>query len=566
MLIPRLALAALALMASLPFLVPVHTTPIPSFHAEWIAALLGMVASIALVGASRLPLPGAALLALACAGIALLQMATGRAPMPQLTTLFVLYLLWAALLACAASHLASLCGEARLARTLALALLLGAILAALAGLFQPWLKSLGWTGFSARQGGPLGQANHLASYLWLGLASALYLRTTANLAKPVFWAAAILLTLAAVSAGQRSSFLYAAALIGIAVWMERVRSMGAPSEERRLALGIGLSFVLLQPVALLLPTTGDEAARPPPALRAAQEIGGPSIRLQLWRVGAIGVMAAPLLGNGIGSYPGLALGHADEIAPADNPGPAEHAHNLPIDIGVELGVPAALLLLLAAWAWLRRLPQRAAPAEVAWAAAVLAILGLHSLIEYPLWHTYFLGLLAIVAGAFGVGRQVGRRLAPVALTLGLLAWGGLTLVELQRDYKLLETALALGKQPATLPQAQAALLRIPQTSLLSPWVNTTACVSLDPLRVPLDDGLAVCRIAMSFAPTVESGVNAAVLQWRAGDIDGARSLLRRLKRASLYAPGGIGALLAKLAARDARLGELMVSLESDPWP
>jgi hypothetical protein len=104
--------------------------------------------------------------------------------------------------------------------------------------------------------------------------------------------------------------------------------------------------------------------------------------------------------------------------------------------------------------------------------------------------------------------------------------------------------------------AKEALLRIPQTSLLSPWVNTTACVSLDPLQVAVKDGLAVCRIAMHFAPAVESGVHQALLQWRAGDADGARTLLRDLRLAMHYNAGGVDALLVKLAARDARISEL----------
>jgi hypothetical protein len=162
----------------------------------------------------------------------------------------------------------------------------------------------------------------------------------------------------------------------------------------------------------------------------------------------------------------------------------------------------------------------------------------------------------LVAGAFGASRQIGRRLTSIVLVVGLTAWGALGLVELRRDYRLLETALALGKQPATLPQAQATLLRIPQASMLSPWVSTTACVSLDPLRVPTDDGLTVCRVAMTFAPTNESGVNMAVLQWRSGDAPGAKELLRRLRQASRNNPRGIDALLATLTARDARIGEL----------
>lgn len=554
--IPRLSLAALSLMASLPFLVPLHTTPIPSFHAEWLAALLGLAASIALVGARRLPLPGVTMLALACAAVAALQMALGRAPVPQLTTLFIVYLLWAALLGCTASHLAETLGRPRLARALAGAILAGALLAAVLGLAQPWLAALGWPGFPVQSGGPLGQVNHLSIYLWLGLASALYLRTTAGLSRPAFWAAVGGLTLTAAMVGQRSSLLYAAALIGVAVWQTRRLGDAGQPDARRLALGIGLLFVLWQPATILLPAPAESAARPPPALRAVQAFDGPSIRLQLMRTGASGILAAPLLGNGVGSYPGLAIAHADKIAPADNPGPSEHAHNLFVDLGAELGLPAAVLVVLAMAGWLRRLPQRAPPAEATWAAAVLVMLGLHSMVEYPLWHTFFLGLLAVVAGGFGSGRSVGGRLAPVALTLGVLVWGSVTLAELRRDYVRIELALAIGKQPANQPLGSALLLSVPRTSLLAPWVQTTACVSLDPLSVESGDGLAVCRAAMAFAPTAETATNLAVLLWRTAEAAQGRDLLRRIRRASSYYAHGRDDLLAPLIAREMGLAEI----------
>lgn len=544
-------LACLALLAGVPFLLPFHTTPIPSFHAEWLAAALGLAASLALVG-TRLPLPGAAALALAIAAIALGQQFVGRAAVPQLSSLFALYLVWAALLSCTGARLAGVFGQTRLVAMLATAVLAGSLLAATLGMAQPWLAPLGWPGYALAAGGPLGQANHLSVYLWLGLASALYLRTTARLSAGGFWSAATVLTLAAVLVGQRSSFLYALALIAVATWQRRQFSDRRSPAPRRLALGVGLSFVLLQPLAMLLPTPGFGAASPP-ALRAMQQVEGASVRLQLLRLGAHGVAAAPLTGNGIGSYPGLALAHADDIAPADNPGPAEHAHNLLVDLGVELGLPAALLVLLAALYWLRRLPQGAAGAEAVWAAAVVGILGLHSMIEYPLWHTYFLGLVAVVAGAFGAERGFGTKLTGTALVLGLAAWGSLTLAGLQRDYARLETALALGNN---MPAASALLLGVPQSSLLVPWVQTTACVSLDPLGVPVADGLAVCHAAVAFAPGPSVGTNAAVLLWRTGKIAEARDLLRRMACAYQYNPTSLDALLVPLVRREAMLAEL----------
>jgi len=558
----RLSLAAIALLVSLPFLLSNHTIPIPSFHEEWTAAVLGLVASVALLGARSMPLPGAALLALALAGIALMQALLGSSPVPQLARLYVLYLLWAALLAGTSRHLVESFGLARVIRVVAAAMLAGSLLAALLSLLDPWLQPPGWSGLPPQKGGSLAQINHFSTYLWLGLASALYLRRAAKFPIPVFWAASGLLVLTAALAGSRASLLYLAALVAIDFWLTRKSADSGRVEGRRLVLGIALLFLLAQPLVPLLSASSGEPAKPSPALRVANELQQPPVRIQLWRLGAEGILAAPLFGNGIGSYPGMALAYADQLPPDSNPGSSEHAHNILVELAAELGLPAAILLMMGTGVWLKRLPQSAAAAESCWAGAVILVLGLHSLIEYPLWHSYFLGLVAVVAGALGPPRALGKRLAPVALTLGLLTWGSLILFELQRDYAQLERAHALGRHPAAMAEAGEALLRIPATSLLVPWVAATSCVSLDPLRVPVADGQAVCSIGVAFAPTVQCVTNAAVLQWRAGDDAGAHDLLRRLKKSTRQLGAGyFDAATAGLTAREPGLAGLLKSID-----
>ncbi len=77
----------------------------------------------------------------------------------------------------------------------------------------------------------------------------------------------------------------------------------------------------------------------------------------------------------------------------------DNAHNLPLHLAVELGLPVALLacagtlwLLLRARPWRESQPQR----QLAW--GVLALVGLHSLLEFPLWYGPFqlISLLALL--------------------------------------------------------------------------------------------------------------------------------------------------------------------------
>ncbi len=68
----------------------------------------------------------------------------------------------------------------------------------------------------------------------------------------------------------------------------------------------------------------------------------------------------------------------------------DNAHNLPLHIAVEFGIPAALLVsgAVVLWVWRRRpWAERDGTRQMAW--GVLAIIALHSLLEYPLWYGPF---------------------------------------------------------------------------------------------------------------------------------------------------------------------------------
>ena len=74
----------------------------------------------------------------------------------------------------------------------------------------------------------------------------------------------------------------------------------------------------------------------------------------------------------------------------------DHTHNLPLQLAVELGLPLALvicaLLLWALWQASCRALAATGAASAAGRCALMMVLliGLHSLLEYPLWYAYFL--------------------------------------------------------------------------------------------------------------------------------------------------------------------------------
>ena len=111
-------------------------------------------------------------------------------------------------------------------------------------------------------------------------------------------------------------------------------------------------------------------------------------RITLWSNVLHLIAQKPWLGWGWGE-----LDYAHYITLYDGPRFCEildNAHNLPLQLAVELGVPAALLVCgVFLWWVLRQRPWRETnpTRQLAW--SVLAVILLHSMLEYPLWYGPF---------------------------------------------------------------------------------------------------------------------------------------------------------------------------------
>lgn len=156
-------------------------------------------------------------------------------------------------------------------------------------------------------------------------------------------------------------------------------------------------------------------------------------RLTLWRNVLHLIAQKPWLGWGWGE-----LDYAHYITLYDGPrfcDILDNAHNLPLHLAVELGIPAAVLVCGGVLVWiLRARPWRETDAVRRAAWMVLAVIGVHSLLEYPLWYGPFqlalglcLGLLwrddAAARPAPAAARHMPTLLAIVSLALvAYAAW------------------------------------------------------------------------------------------------------------------------------------------------
>ncbi len=117
-------------------------------------------------------------------------------------------------------------------------------------------------------------------------------------------------------------------------------------------------------------------------------VSGQDSRRVLWDNVLHLIGLKPWLGWGWGE---LDYAHFITLYPGGRfPGLLDNAHNLPLHLAVELGLPFTVVACLAlvtlvarARPWREREPGR----QLAW--GVLAIIGIHSLLEYPLWYGPF---------------------------------------------------------------------------------------------------------------------------------------------------------------------------------
>jgi len=567
----HVSLLFVGLLCVLPFLQPVHRFPLTSFYSEWLAFGLGLAAAALLAWKRPWREAAVPIAALAPLGLVLLlglQAALGRVPYPEQALTAALYLAWAALLVLLGHVLARDPGIPAVARTLAWFLLAGGLLGAIVGLVQHYEVPTPLGFLIARKSsravfGNLGQANHYAAYLALALASSAYLYGCRRLHGALAAACIALLLFMLALTGSRSVWLYLGALTALA-WLAHWRR-GA-SESRRLALmALALlpGFLAAQWIATL------EALQPAQGLGmiAAQRLfdvaSGIGPRLQLWGEAWEMFLAAPVLGAGWGQFAWHHFLHQAFTGAGAAPGLFNHAHNVVFQLLAETGAVGALLIVGAAFAWLADLKQVRFDSEWWWLLAALAVIGIHSMLELPLWYAYFLGLAALLIG-LGAQRSVTIRFAGAArlvVALGVLA-GWMNLLAVLAPYRDFERRVFAPERHSPPPLEERAFAewvgRLHREPLLRPYVELAVAYGITVSPERLREKLDLNTRAMRFVPADVVVYRQALLLALAGEHAAARSQLERAARVYRAGLGGIVPQLGELARRHpAEFGPLL---------
>ncbi len=283
----------------------------------------------------------------------------------------------------------------------------------------------GWVHVPAYLGdavGNLRQRNQLATLTSLGAVALLWWRSQGLAAGHALWMLG-LLALGNAATGSRTGLLQWLLLPALLLlWQGDLRRHQAPWSWRLLLWGLSVYLLatLALPQAFKLWTGTDIDS----AVARMGALGGCGSRQALWGNVLHLIGQQPWTGWGWGelkyahymaSYPGTRF--CDILG---------NAHNLPLHLAFAFGIPAALALTLAVLLLLwRAKPWRVAPVDsLAW--GVLAMVGLHSLLEYPLWYGPFqVATLASLVLLWPRARTALQAPGPLWITLG---WAGLVLV------------------------------------------------------------------------------------------------------------------------------------------
>ncbi|MDP2397979.1 MAG: Wzy polymerase domain-containing protein [Burkholderiales bacterium] len=553
----RFGLACAVLLCVLPFLQPYHRYPLTSFYSEWLALACGLGVIAVLLGRrawTNAEVPWASLPLFALAGLLIIHGLAGWSPYFGQALLGALYLVWAGLLIIAGRALVRACGFETVCTVVAAGLAAGALLSALIGVIQHFNLIMPFNAWITRLHGPavfgnIAQPNHFAALIALGLFSVAQLHSRSRL--PLAAAAIIVLPMLFVLglSGSRSVWLYLLAAFAFAL---RLRIAGDAPQTRRLFVWTGL-FIILH--YLLQHAAGFGWLAPPQreAVTAVERLftGAASVsdRIGLWQAALAIAAEHPLRGVGWGGFATEYFQHLAGPLAAGSPGLYNNVHNLPLHLLVETGViGAALLLLPLAWGLWRALRTRPNP-EHWWLWATLGVFGIHSLLEYPLWYAYFLGIAALLLGLSPAPvlrprlARFGRLIATSAVLVGAA-----NLVFLWNDYRVFERAVR-----PTLEQLRDAgfvntILRIHRNALLTPYVELSMVMPLPASAEDLQRRLALNERVIRFTPQPVLVYRQVLLLAFAGRTAEARSLLVAARRAYPDAPAGFEQRLAQLAA------------------
>lgn len=371
------AFVLLSLLSFLPFVVPYHAYPLTTFHAELLTLMLAVVLiAVTLIHRRTIVYSHVVTLLLLFDAYIYVRSLTLTYYEPSL--IMGVYVVLAAYV-----YLATLqviyarASDCR--RIVLLSLAFGGFVMALTGFAEHFglgfIRAYSTSTERVGMMGALGQPSIFAAYIACGMAALLGSRLDAKLT-----AGALAIMAAALAySGARVAWVFVLLLLIVALSNKALR---------RLWL---LAFVVFVAVRL----SPDAVSRAPSGVTSIEH--ATHARWEYLKVAWRIWLDYPLFGVGVGE---LGYQMYTHLLPTDRvQGFERHTHNIVAQLLVETGIIGLVLIVAALWVRVREMP-RTTRVELDHAAtlAVLAIIGVFSFTEFPLWHAQFLMIGAIMLG------------------------------------------------------------------------------------------------------------------------------------------------------------------------
>jgi len=562
----------ISLLWAVPFLNPYHTHPLPDFYTEWISFGLALLAMTIMVQAGvwreGLRIPRIVLAPFLLGLVLASQALSGRVAYPETVWQAEIYLMWTAAMIWLGAVLREQVGWEVMIRWLSWAALVGGVVSALFGLMQ----YLGWYRafvplIAFYKGGAvygnLGQANHFASYLGVALVSLGYLVAVQRIARSWAITSGILLLLGMVLSGSRSTVVYLLLFVAVA-HIQYWRSSMLTGKLLRGAAWLSVPMYLVLMLALTyLPEmmgSGVSAVGSDAGIASTTQTGFtaggriaalgalPVARLFLWQQAWHMFLDAPLLGVGWGEFTWQFFLHFSDIPNPGVPTVDPNAHNFILHLLATAGVLGMLAILTPLVLWVWRAGSLPASAEKWWLVCILAVQGVHGMLEYNLWYAQFLGLAALL---LGMGETAYFRFSAIAWKkagwgwLALLVSAFILLAGVMQDYRILEkwyyggnraTQTEIGKLQSGLHELQKDSLFRPLAELFNPgMIIPDSASSAEKLKLNLR--------MMRFAPNSEVVYRHVMLLASSGEQDEA---LEQLAHAIAVYPKDLAAFVQRI--------------------
>ncbi|WP_232415434.1 MULTISPECIES: PglL family O-oligosaccharyltransferase [Methylotenera] len=416
------SLIFIGLMFSLPFVNMLHAQPMTSFYTEWIAGALGLIALFPLLCStawsapqqsfgqttsiqSPLRIPRISLIFLGLGAILCVQWALGMLHSSQYTLTVLSYFIWAFLLIVLSSYLRNKLGLENMATTLAWGLVVAGIINIGIVVLQFVVRTGGVVAFlpNLSSFGALSQTNHFADFCALAITSLIYLYAKRCFSFSFFSLILVLFMIMLSFSGSRSAWLYLIALTFLIAVMHRCTiKQNKESESTRSAWRAGILllpiFVVVQ-LFIYFVIPNEYINLPTERLFDGLAADSASARLQFWYDSLRIFLQSPWLGVGAGKLISNTFLLIDAPTVMASKRIFEHAHNLFMQLLAEMGIFAFLIVFAGLFSWAKAFKWRDLNLETWWLISLLAILSIHSMLEYPLWFTFFLGIAAVLLGA-----------------------------------------------------------------------------------------------------------------------------------------------------------------------